>query len=73
MELTSVHECLKAAEMERSTWGPIDSVINVRIQEELKERAQKICERHNTNLSTYLRKCCEGLVADYTPLGKTKR
>jgi hypothetical protein len=70
MELTNIHECLKAAQYETNTVGPLDDTLTLRIQELLKQRSSEICERNKTNLSTYLRKCCEALVADYGAAGK---
>lgn len=38
---------------------------SVRLPRVDKESAQAICERHGTDLGTYLRECVSGLLRDY--------
>ena len=73
MELTTVHECLKAAQLESKQYEPKTETITIRIEPTVKARASAICERNGTSISDYLRKCCEGLAADYQSPEQTKR
>jgi hypothetical protein len=38
---------------------------SVRLPEDVKEMAQEVCERHATDLGTFLRECAKGLIRDY--------
>lgn len=65
VELTTVHDAMAnaAAEIE----GPVGmEPATYRITDEIKDTAAKICAQHGTTLSQFIRKCCEGLVKDYT-------
>lgn len=61
---TNVHEALQEASLESKNKVPMIS-FSTRIDPNTKAQAQQICERHGTDLSTYLRKCAEALVNDY--------
>lgn len=61
---TTVHQAL--AEASAAAQNKIASkVFSVRMPEDVKDTAQFICERHGTDLSTFLRLCAVGLVKDY--------
>lgn len=62
--LTSVHEALhKAALASKPLPG---KPVSFRLEDELKNVAMEICERHGTTLSEFLRQCAIGLVHDYS-------
>lgn len=65
-DLTNVHKALHEATLEsEAKASPNTKNFSVRMPEPLKLLAMTICERHATDLSTFLRKCTEGLVSDY--------
>lgn len=63
--LTNVHDALKAASLESKNQKKPMVSSSFKIEEDVKEEVQKICERNGTDMSTFLRKCCLGLVNDY--------
>jgi hypothetical protein len=65
-ELTSVHNALAEAALESKNAKPMVTA-TFRLPHELKDQAEQICGRHGTDLSSFLRQCCVGLVRDYYP------
>lgn len=65
-DLTNVHEALAAAAQSHEDNEQMIHV-SLRIPEKVKEELTKLCERHGTTVSAFLRKCCEALVSDYIP------
>ena len=63
--LTSVHialsEATQASKAEMAAMVPV----TVKMHENVKDIASDICKTNGTNLSEFLRKCCEGLIRDY--------
>ncbi len=62
--LTSVHEALNNASLASKEAKPMKN-FSVRLHEDDKAKAQAVCERHGTDLGTYLRECVTGLLRDY--------
>lgn len=64
-KLTNIHEALNEATFESRANEPMINV-SVRLQENTKMVAMQICAHNGTDLSTFLRKCAEALVKDYS-------
>lgn len=63
--LTSVHQALQAAAQEdRKNQAPLVPV-SLKAHSDTKEVCEKICKSNGTTLSSFLRKCMEGLAQDY--------
>lgn len=62
--LTNVHQALNAASLASANEQTMKN-FSVRLPPNVKEKAQAICERHGTDLSTFLRECCVGLLKDF--------
>lgn len=63
--LTSVHEALNNA-AQSSKHNPPGKPVSFRLEDQFKNEAMAICDRHGTNLSQFLRHCCLGLIQDYS-------
>lgn len=62
--LVTVHKALQEAVVEK--FNPTDNVTQTfRINKELKDQCDQICEQNGTTISAFLRMCCMGLVVDY--------
>jgi hypothetical protein len=63
-KLTSVHDALQNAVLES---GTKTEMINCtfKVPPHVKDLAEKICDRHGTTMSVFLRECVKGLVRDY--------
>lgn len=62
--MTTVHQALAEASAASQAQVSMKN-FSVRLPEALKEACQVICERHGTDLGSYLRECARGLVRDY--------
>lgn len=62
--LPNVHEVLAEAVTELSAHEPLVTG-TFKVRREVKAMTQKICARHGTDMSSFLRKCCEALVRGY--------
>ena len=68
-ELTTVHDALEAAQI-TEPFGKNDDnpklvQCTFRVGKETKAAVEQICSQHGVTISTWLRKACEGLQADY--------
>lgn len=61
---TTVQEALNEASQASKATESMKN-FSVRLPGALKESCQVICERHGTDLGSYLRECARGLVRDY--------
>ena len=62
--LTSVHEALsRASQASKPLPG---KPVSFRLEDDIKNEAMAICDRHGTTLSEFLRQCALGLVGDYS-------
>lgn len=71
-DLTTVHTAMQDAMVEDIHPTTINQrdvvkvvIATFRVPQWVKERADAICQGNGTNLSSFLRQCCEGLVRDY--------
>lgn len=64
--MVSIHEALSEAAIESSEDKPMVPV-STKLPEKLLQSVKDICQRHGTNTSTFLRKCCELLDKEYQP------
>ena len=64
LPLLSVHDALNNAVMASK---PLPGKpTSFRLEDDVKNAAMAICDRHGTNLSEYLRQCCIALISDYS-------
>ncbi len=65
---TNVHEALHDAAFESAILDSEESVIqSFRIKKTEKAVLKNVCQVHGTDPSTFLRKCVQGLIKDYSP------
>lgn len=64
-EFINIHQALNEASLEARQKAEAVPY-SLRLHPELLSRAKAICKTHGTDLSAYLRKCAEALVADYS-------
>lgn len=67
--LTTVHDAMTDAQL-TEPFGANDEnqrliQCTFRVSRETKDVVDDICRQHGVTLSTWLRKCCEGLMHDY--------
>lgn len=65
-KLLNVHQILKDASLAKEPLDDQKTVATFRIPTKTKLTAETICQGNGTDLSKFLRRCCEQLVADYT-------
>lgn len=63
-KLKTVHDAMDYASMASRSQEPMIN-ISVRMPNDLKVEMSKHCEKHGTNLSEFLRMCCEAFLEDY--------
>lgn len=62
----NVHEILKNASLNPVSEEDAKTIATFRLKSKTKELAETICQTNGTDLSKFLRNCCETLVSDYT-------
>jgi len=64
-KLSTVHDALNESLFDADREAMIQG--SYRIDKEIKEAAEKICEANGTSLSRFVRNCVLALVRDYVP------